>query len=103
VDRNPAGLPWTHNRVWVARSPEGSLRGATVGGNSPGQGKMGEELTGILTEGGAGQQSAIVELAMKGKNKAESSSSGVTYKCGVVKLERGMSVVKNGGAPGRFL
>jgi hypothetical protein len=64
---------------------------------------MGEELTGILTEGGAEQQSAIVELAMKGKNKAESSSSGVTYKCGVVKLERGMSVAKNGGAPGRFL
>jgi hypothetical protein len=41
--------------------------------------------------------------ATEGKNKAELSSSGVTKGRGGAKLERGMSVVKNGGALGRFL
>jgi hypothetical protein len=40
---------------------------------------------------------------MKGKNKAELSSSGVTCRHGRAKLKRGMGVVKNGGAPGWLL
>jgi hypothetical protein len=39
----------------------------------------------------------------EGKNKPESSSSGVTYKCEGVKLVRGMSVVWYAGALGCLL
>jgi hypothetical protein len=60
-------------------------------------GEKGEEITGILIKGGMGRWSARVGPMMKGKNKAESSSSGAPYGCGGAKLERGMSAVKIGG------
>jgi hypothetical protein len=52
-----------------------------------------------------GKRERSVEIGpmMKGKNNVESSSSGVICWCGRAKLERGMSTVKNGGAPRRLL
>jgi hypothetical protein len=66
-------------------------------------GEKEEELTGILTKGGVGQQSVGVGPAMKGKNKVELSPLRVMCWRGGAKLERGMSAVKNRGAPGRCL